>query len=237
MDTYRPGTTSEQPADNSKPTPPLPRQNESVLVCFAVKEEAAPFRRLSVGRPNTRILITGMGRRNAERSLQSALVPPLPAFVLSAGFAGGLRSDWTAGTVLFEVEPESKLEAILLAAGAHRGRFVCQERVAATAAEKRQLWEKTGADAVEMESRFIRDLCRQARIPSATIRVVLDTAGQDLPLDFNSLMTGDDRLDPGKLAWAVFKSPWKIPALFDLQRQTRNAAARLAEVLLNCLPQ
>ena len=40
-----------------------------ILVCFAVKEEAKPFLERSRDRDHIRILITGMGRKNAEESL------------------------------------------------------------------------------------------------------------------------------------------------------------------------
>src|ERR1051326_2512872 len=43
------------------------------LVCFAVKEEAAPFKAAIASRPDIQILLTGMGQRNAERSIRSAL--------------------------------------------------------------------------------------------------------------------------------------------------------------------
>jgi hypothetical protein len=41
----------------------------STLICFALKEEAAPFRKIAVGKSGISILITGSGRRNAERFL------------------------------------------------------------------------------------------------------------------------------------------------------------------------
>jgi hypothetical protein len=42
---------------------------KSVLVCFALKEEAALFRKIAAGKSGISILITGIGRQNAERFL------------------------------------------------------------------------------------------------------------------------------------------------------------------------
>src|SRR5204862_4938815 len=109
--------------------------------------------------------------------------------------------------------------------------FHCSKRVAITAAEKRALWESTRADAVEMESSVIRNLCREWKIPSATVRVISDTAHDDLPLDFNALMTSDDRIHYGKLARAVLGSPRRIPLLLSFQRQPIIAARELGRVL------
>jgi hypothetical protein len=86
-----------------------------------------------------------------------------------------------------------------------------------------------------MESSVIRTICREFKIPSATVRVISDDAGQDLPLDFNALMTSDDRINYLKLMWAVFSRPSRIPKLIEFQRQTLDAARKLGAVLEDLL--
>jgi adenosylhomocysteine nucleosidase len=204
------------------------------LVCFAVKEEAAPFKEAIGHNPTIQILLTGMGQRNAERSIRSELATHKPALVLTCGFAGALNPDLSLGTVLFSCD-EARFQLRLLAAGALPARFHCANRVASTAAEKHALWESTHADAVEMESQIIFNICREHQIPCATVRVVLDTATEDLPLDFNFLMTADQQMDYRKLAFSLAKSPSKIVALLRLQKQSKEAAEQLGEVLLKLI--
>ena len=136
---------------------------------------------------------------------------------------------------MFSIDPETRFEGALLAAGGRVARFHCAETVASTAAEKRALWEATGADAIEMESGFIRAICRRHSVPSATLRVILDRAEEDLPLDFSRLMTEEMRLDTGKLMLAIARSPAKLAGLLRLHKQSRAAAATLGDALASLL--
>lgn len=201
------------------------------LVCFAVKEEAKFFLPQFSQRGPLQGWITGMGRTNAAAGLRAAVAAVRPERVLTCGFAGGLNPALPLATVLFDEDFDMGLGEALTALGALPARFHCSRRVAITAAEKRALWSSTGADAVEMESSVIRTLCHDWKIPSATVRVISDPASEDLPLDFNALMTSDDRIDYGKLAREVLGSPRKIPQLISFQRQTAVAARELGRVL------
>ena len=202
---------------------------EKILVCFAVKEEAAVFRQTPAA-ARGQILLVGMGRANAAPSIRAALAANRPSLVITSGFAGGLNPQLITGAVVFETDAQAS-RTRLLAAGAREAKFHFADHVATTAAEKWTLWQQTSADAVEMESKIIREICREQNIPSATVRVILDQAGEDLPLDFNALMTPAMKLDGGKLALTLLKSPGKIPALMRLQKQSRTAAEKLSEVL------
>lgn len=203
----------------------------ATLVCFAVKEEAGDFRRRAGFRPDIRILVTGMGERNARAALEQALAQQRPARVVTAGFAGGLDPHLERGTVVFFSEESTGLEPGLRGAGARPARFICTNKVVTTAAQKRRLFAETSAQAVEMESGPIQALCRARGIPAATIRVILDTANEDLVIDFNEVMTPNQQLDSARLVLALVKAPWKIAALLRLQRQSADAARRLGAVL------
>ena len=209
------------------------------LVCFAVKEEAQAFMSMSGGTQpgKVRTLITGMGRANAERTLRENIKENKPSLLLTCGFAGGLDPALPKGAALFEADPQSPIAGYLVAAGAKPGRFHCSERIAVTAAEKQTLRETTGADAVEMESAHIRAICRDHQIPSATMRVILDIADEDLPLDFNALMTASYSLDFRKLALLLIRSPSKIGCLLELQKASRKASEAMAKVLQNVVGQ
>jgi hypothetical protein len=82
-----------------------------------------------------------------------------------------------------------------------------------------------------MESAAILQLCHAQRIPCATLRIVLDEAGEDLPLDFEKVMGPGREISPVKLAVAVVMAPGKIPALIQLGRRSSAAAMKLAETI------
>ena len=207
----------------------------STLVCFALKEEAAPFHRVAARHPGVVTLIVGIGRQNAEKSVRSFLAASVPELVVTCGFAGGLNPELKLGDVIFEpagpAANNQKLTEALLAAGARPAKIYCADRIATTVAEKQALRAATGADAVEMESGAIQAVCAERGLACVTVRVISDTAHEALPLDFNALAKADKSLDFGKLAWAITKSPGKIGALMQLQKKTKFAAERLADVL------
>jgi adenosylhomocysteine nucleosidase len=217
-----------------------------LLVCFAVREEARFFieQMVYVRDPKSKdpprhpiyeICITGMGRRNAVEGIRQAIAMTQPKLVITSGFAGGLNPALQFGTVVYEEDFDAGFGPQLEEAGAVRATFYCHRRVAITAAEKSELWKATGADAVEMESSVIRNICREQRIPSATVRVISDDAGQDLPLDFNAMMTSEDRIHYPKLIWAVLSRPGRIVKLMEFQRQTVAASRRLGTALAQLL--
>src|SRR5947207_11681172 len=76
----------------------------SLLLTFAVKEESRPFQRLIGARPDLKVLLTGIGQRNAEKTVCNALAGQSPRLVLTCGFAGGLNPELATGTVVFSVD-------------------------------------------------------------------------------------------------------------------------------------
>lgn len=202
----------------------------ATLVCFAVRQEARPFKRLIGSRPDVRVLMTGMGQRNAEKAIRAALAIEKPARVFTCGFAGGLNPELKTGDVVF-LTAYWDIDKSLVEAGARPVSFFYSPQVVSTRVEKEKIWREKHVGAVEMESHYIQEICREQAIPCATVRVILDTANEDLPLDFNALMTPDMRMDFWKLYWTLVKSPGKVPALMRLGKQSKAAAQKLAALL------
>ena len=202
-----------------------------MAVCFALAEEAGPFNKQCGDA--VPVFYTGIGRVNAEKAVKEYLQNHSPGLLLTCGFAGGLAAGLKVGDIIFEVSAKGgeAVRAKLTVAGAKEAKIICVDRIASTAKEKQQLRETTGADAAEMESGAVQAVCRERGIPCATVRVISDTAEEDLPLDFNQFLTPEKTLDMSKLMMAVAKAPWKMGALMKLQNNTKQAAQRLGETL------
>jgi len=211
--------------------PAEPTTTGDILVTFAVKEEMKFF----PGGPGIRRYITGMGRDNAENAITAALEEIHPKLVLTCGFAGGLNPLLKSNEIVFSAEDGSPVFDTLKQAGATPVSFFCARRVAITSEEKQRLWRGMGSDAVEMESESIRDICRERDIPSATVRVISDTALEDLPLDFNTLLSPAQKIHYGKLTWALVRAPFKLAELLAFQQKTVDAAKSLGAFLTKVL--
>ena len=172
-----------------------------------------------------------MGSGNAREATQSRLLNGQISEVLTCGFAGGLHPNLQHGDVLWDADENFSLLPALKLSKSGSGQFLCAARIAVTAVEKARLRRETGADAVEMESGEIRALCRRHGIPSATIRVISDTADEDLPLDFNSLADAQQRMDYFKLARALLLNPGAIPRLMRFRNQITASAKSLGQFL------
>jgi adenosylhomocysteine nucleosidase len=208
----------------------------TILVCFAVEQEAAPFRKVMRRLAGVQVLVTGMGRRNAELAITKSLETLVPQLVLTCGFAGGLNPALDSETVIFS-SANDEVTQRLAGKQIRAGRFHEIDRVATTATEKHSLFKQTGADAIEMESGSISALCAARNIPCAIVRVILDSAKEDLPLDFNQLMNRNQEMNYWRLAAALACSPSKIGALLKLQKQSKFAAQNLAVALVHFLAQ
>lgn len=206
-------------------------RDTSLLVCFAVRSEMEPFRRAVAGWARVQVLRTGIGRERARARVGPVLAQRRPALVLSSGFAGGLRSGLRAGEVVYEADADFPFEGLLAGAGARRVRFYESRKVLATKVEKAACREATGADAVEMESTTIGGLCAAAWIPWATVRVISDEAGEDLPLGLRRRMRDDGRVDVAGLVWDVARSRALRRELMIFRGRLVQAADALATVL------
>jgi len=158
--------------------------------------------------PGAALAEQGLSRPTGEHGIQVN-------GIISTGFCGALDPALRVGDIVREV--------------------YSIDRVAVTAAEKRDLRVRTGAAAVDMESAAIARKAQEWRVPFYAIRAVSDTAGDDMPLDFNAYRSSDGRFSRTRIALAALARPvTRVPALLRLDRNCRIAAESLGDCFAHC---
>lgn len=207
-----------------KPLSPL-------LLCFATEDEARPLRLLVRHLEGVELLITGVGAANATRSLEVSLgEAPRFAAVINAGFAGGLDPALGTGALVCE-SSQTQLLWAACAAGCAPATFAHGDRILTTPAEKRALWDRSSADAVDMESAALRAVCARHGLPFANVRVISDAADEFLPLDFNRCFSPEMKFQLTRLLLELAKSPTSLTRLLKFHRTVCHCAATLAKAL------
>jgi adenosylhomocysteine nucleosidase len=149
--------------------------------------------------------------------------------VISTGYCGALDPGLSVGDIVVSGEPPATKRVYV------RGRVHSAERVVVTAGEKRELHMATGAVAVDMEAAAVEEKATQWNVPFRCIRVVSDTAREDLPLDFNRFQDAAGRFSLTRIAMQALLHPFTVlPALLRLNKNCRSAGKQLGVFFADC---
>ena len=184
-----------------------------IAVIFALEREAAPFRHSARNYPQVDIHVSGIGRIRARSAVEHVLRLSTPRLVIAAGFCGALIPTLKIGDIV------------------RSPRIVTVDRLIGEAAEKKRLAETHLADAVDMESAAIEEVCTERGVPFLAIRAVSDMADASLSPELVRLISGGDA-SVWQACRALVKKPSLLPVLLRLARDTKLAARNLAEVLI-----
>ncbi len=228
-----------------------------ILVTFAVEAEFAPWRKVRqfvkqtdgsaeyfaarIGDANVNVVLTGVGGKSAWLETTRIVWDGDVDICVSSGLAGALRREYQLGDILAAKEvqaiswnrvvaSDAKLIQLAQEHGARAvGSFYSADRVIGSASEKRELGRV--ADAVEMES---GEVLHEASVFGAkviAIRGISDAVDEDLPLDFNRVMTPAGEVSIPKVLGEVVRHPMSAPALVRFGKQSRMAAEKLGAFL------
>ncbi len=193
------------------------------------------------------LAVSGIGGAAAAAAARRLVLAGATALA-SFGTAGGLDPTLTCGTVLLPEEvvafdgaaavaPASAtsahwrqrlgaaLPACCITGG---GRLLTSEQPIGRGA-KADAWRKTGAAAVDMESAAIAQVAAQAGLPFIVVRVIIDSAADELPAAVIAA-SGGGRLRIGRLIAGLRLSSGDVGALIRLSARYRIARRALATV-------
>ena len=224
-----------------------------ILAPMAV--EAAGIQRALRRLPDARagVRVTGIGRERVAAGVAQAAAEGATA-ILAAGFCGALDPALRAGDLhiagefhanghsgdyggvpVDAIPADARLTARLRAAApdAAAGPSVTVAGIAQPDA-KATLWQTGAGRSVNMEDYWAAQAAAGAGLPFASVRAVLDTAGQSLPdcLTADGITGGAGTL---RLALGVAGHPGRAPALVRLARQSQQAQQRLTRCVMAAL--
>lgn len=228
-----------------------------IVVTFAVEAEFAPWRKVRqfekrangsagyfaarIGGADVNVLLTGVGGKSAWVETTKIVWDSDVDICVSSGLAGALRAEYRLGDILVAKEvqaiswkrivaSDAKLVQLAEEHGARAvGSFYSVDRVIRSASEKLELGRV--ADAVEMESGEVLYEASAFGAKVIAIRGISDTVDEDLPLDFNRVMTPAGEVSIPKVLGEVVRHPTSVPALMRFGKQSRMAAEKLGAFL------
>jgi len=197
----------------------------TLIIACGLKREARIFNR--PGRDLV-VVIGGGVAATLDRDLDNKAAL-FPGIILSCGIAGALAPSLRPGDVVIDgnVLLVERLGQAL--PHAHRGGIVGSDAIAASAAEKRILHERTGAIAVDMESHVAARVAVLKGVPFAALRVISDCADDDLPPAALVGMRPDGGMALGAVLASLARNPRQLPALIRTGRQADQAFRSLAQ--------
>lgn len=211
-------------------TAPPPRR---VILC-PLQIEANALRKARLADP---LKVCGPGADAVEKAILEVLKKGNPPMLILAGLAGGLDPGIRAGEARWVTRVVSPKGALI---GQDRRPQAQQEprctvctvdSLVGTPQAKLELYEASGADLVDMESRRFVEVCQRERVSWAILRGVSDAAGQHLPAGADRMVDSQGCPRHGQILKFLLRHPWRIPGLIKLAVRTSRAMKRVAAEL------
>lgn len=188
---------------------------------------------------DTLLHVSGVGAEFAERGAQK-LVEQGAESLISWGVAGGIAPGISAGQLVvpeiifdegdrFQVDTDwlNQIKSFLPKEIKMVGGALYQSSKIITAVtEKKMLFHRQGATAVDMESVAVAKVAASANLPFMALRAIVDSCHQSLPHWFKHSLTAEGKLRPWQLALNLSRYPKSLPELlllsksFSLAQQT-----------------
>ena len=200
------------------------------------------------GKFNAVSVISGVGQENAAKAAELLIDAFKPLKIISAGYSGGLSKRLKPLTVCFPEavisEDSSRIIDLTNAfpqylpeneTAENKLTLLTVNSAVMSPSAKRELYRKTGAELVDMETFAAAAVCLERNVPFLSVRIILDAVDEEFPKDVQRISKaagiGKVRL-AGSLAGAFFKRPALISDLYLLRRKTEAASDKLAKCIM-----
>lgn len=198
------------------------------------------------------VAVGGIGRRRARAAARALLDRSGASRLVVAGVGGALTSDLELGALVVAstvidgdgppLRTDPRVARAAIDAGARAGTVLTVDRMVATVADRRSLRDSAigsgaaGPLVVDMESYDALAEAVARGVPATVLRVISDTAAEELPSFLERCRRPDGDLDRRRAALGALTHPRSIPALLRLRRRVRAGSEALAELLGRLAP-
>lgn len=192
--------------------------------------------------------LSGIGREKASRAAQ-LLVENFPIRALIfLGIAGALHPSLRVGDIVIGKRiflqtstgrPLSSDERLVELAGAacdqlgwnfFRGDLITVPKIIASSQEKREIYQETGALAVEMETAAAARWAAQKRIPFLALRSISDAADYTFKVDISQITGEQGELNLRKTLRYLLSHPTALWELARMKGNVKKATGRLEPI-------
>lgn len=216
-------------------------KEQSLGVITGLVKEAACVRRAE----NASMLMVQAVAGQPERATAAAetMLEQGAAGLISFGVAGGLDPSLGAGVVVIAsgvIGPDGAtypaherwVETLMQLDGAFdSGAIVGSDAPVMTALDKRKLFRRHGALAVDMESHAVAAVAKAAGVPFAAIRAIGDPAGRSIPRAALAGLAPDGKTRALPVIAGLLRRPGDVAGLWRLAKETNRALSSLRDVV------
>jgi adenosylhomocysteine nucleosidase len=177
----------------------------------------------------TVVVCGGIGASAARRATEAVIQLYQPALVVSAGFAGALRSDLKVGSVLTPRTVVDAGDACRTDRGRGSGTLVSLQAVA-NAEQKARIARSYGADAVDMEAAAVARGAQARGVPFIAVKAISDASDISLP-PVGRFVASDGQFQEARFAFYTAMRPWMWGRVMRLARNSAKASRALCKAL------
>jgi adenosylhomocysteine nucleosidase len=196
------------------------------------------------------VVHSDVGRDNAARATEMLIAGHKPKWIISAGLAGGLQPQLKRGDMVMAdaildetgqrlaIDLNIPPEQLAATPGLHVGPLLTVDQVVFKADKKCELGQRHAALAVDMETFAVAEVCRGAKQRFLSVRVICDTADEELPAEVERLVKKKGTARKiGAAAGSILRRPSTVKDLWNFRATAIQCAERLAKFLEGVIEQ